>query len=104
VAASLWLRWARPHLALTRFEMRPLAFDRGFVIAVLYMTLFATVLTFSVQNWAQAKISATKAAIIFALEPVCAAIFAAAILSERLGIRGYAGGGLVIAGIVVSEM
>jgi drug/metabolite transporter (DMT)-like permease len=104
VAASLWLRWAQPHLALTWFELRPLAFDRGFVIAVLYMTLFATVLTFSVQNWAQAKISATKAAIIFALEPVWAAIFAAAVLSERLGIRGYAGGGLVIAGIVVSEM
>jgi drug/metabolite transporter (DMT)-like permease len=103
-AASVALRLARPRLALTAFEGRPLAFDRGFVVAVAYMTLFATIVTFSAQNWAQARISATKAAIIFALEPVWAAIFAAVILAERLGARGLAGGALVVAGIVVSEI
>jgi drug/metabolite transporter (DMT)-like permease len=104
VTASLLIHGARPHLALTALETRPFALDRGFLVAVAYMTLFATIGTFTVQNWAQAKISATKAAIIFSLEPVWAAIFAAGILSERLGVRGYAGGALVIAGIVVSEM
>ena len=104
LAASLVLKQARTSLALTRFEARPLSFDRGFIVAVAYMTLFATIVTFSAQNWAQARISATKAAIIFALEPVWAAIFAAVILSERLGARGLAGGALVIAGIVVSEI
>lgn len=104
LAASAVLRWARPRLALTALEARPLSFDRGFVVAVAYMTLFATIVTFSAQNWAQARISATKAAIIFALEPVWAAIFAAVILGERLGARGLAGGALVVAGIVVSEM
>ena len=104
LAASAVFRIFRPAMALTGFEARPLSFDRGFTIAVAYMTLFATIATFTTQNWAQARISATKAAIIFALEPVWAAIFAAVILSERLGPRGYWGGALVIAGIVVSEI
>jgi len=103
-AGSAWLRLAAPRLAITAFEARPLSFDRAFVIAIAYMTLFATILTFAVQNWAQARISATKAAIIFALEPVWAAIFAAILLGERLGVRGYGGGALVIAGIIVSEL
>jgi len=102
--ASLALRLARPGLAITALELRAFSLDRGFLAAVGYMTLFATVGTFTVQNWAQARLSATRAAVIFALEPVWAALFAAAILSERMGVRGYAGGALVIAGIVVSEI
>jgi drug/metabolite transporter (DMT)-like permease len=43
-------------------------------------------------------------AIILALEPVFAALFAAWFLGERLGARGIAGGLLVLAGIVVSEL
>ena len=103
-AASLFLRLLRPALAITRLEARPFSLDRGFIVAVAYMTLFATIGTFTVQNWAQARISATRAAIVFALEPVWAAIFAAIVLGERLGARGYAGGALVVGGIVVSEI
>lgn len=101
---SLWLRAARPALAITAFEARPLVFDRDFVIAVAYMATFATIGTFAVQTWAQTKMSATHAAIIFALEPVWTAIFAAIVLSERLSRRAFLGGALVIAGIVVSEI
>jgi drug/metabolite transporter (DMT)-like permease len=102
--ASLWLKRAHPALTATRFEARPFLLDRGFLIAIAYMTVFATIGTFSVQNWAQARLTATRAAIIFALEPVWAAIFAAIILGERMGARGYLGGALVIAGIVASEL
>jgi drug/metabolite transporter (DMT)-like permease len=102
--ASLFLRYARPSLAIAALEQRTFSLDHRFLVAVGYMTLFATVGTFTVQNWAQARLSATRAAVIFALEPVWAALFAAAILSERMGVRGYAGGALVIAGIVVSEI
>jgi drug/metabolite transporter (DMT)-like permease len=48
--------------------------------------------------------SAVHGAIILALEPVFAALFAAWLLGERLGRRGVAGGLLVLAGIVVSEL
>ncbi len=68
------------------------------------MIVFATLITFIVTTWAQTKMSATHAAVIYALEPFWTAIFAAIILGERLGARGLAGGGFVIAGIVVSEM
>jgi drug/metabolite transporter (DMT)-like permease len=48
--------------------------------------------------------SAVHGAIILALEPVFAALFAAWLLHEHLGRRGAAGGILVLAGIVVSEI
>jgi drug/metabolite transporter (DMT)-like permease len=48
--------------------------------------------------------SATHAAILFALEPVFGALLAAPFLGERLGPRGLTGGSLVLAGIVVSEL
>ena len=48
------------------------------------MALAATVVTFLLQTWAQARMSATHAAVIFALEPVFTALFAAVILGERL--------------------
>jgi drug/metabolite transporter (DMT)-like permease len=102
--ASLFLRLARPPLAIAAVELRAFSLDRGFLVAIGYMTLFATIGTFTVQNWAQARLSATRAAVIFALEPVWAAIFAAIVLGERLGVKGYAGGALVIAGILVSEV
>jgi drug/metabolite transporter (DMT)-like permease len=103
-AMSVWLRAARPALAIMPIEARPLLFDRSFILAVAYMATFATIGTFAVQTWAQTKMSATHAAILFALEPVWTAIFAAFVLSERLCARALTGGALVIAGIVVSEV
>jgi drug/metabolite transporter (DMT)-like permease len=108
-AATLWalsfgLRFGHPPLSLVGFEARPLVFDPAFVAAISYMIVFATLITFIVTTWAQTKMSATHAAVIYALEPFWTAIFAAIILSERLGVKGYWGGALVIAGIVVSEM
>jgi drug/metabolite transporter (DMT)-like permease len=103
-AFALFFRLARPGIAYTAVETRPLTMDGEFWIAVGYMTIFATLISFSVQTWAQTRMSATHAAIIFALEPVWAAIFAAWLLSERLGMRGLTGGVLVIAGIVTSEL
>src|SRR6266567_4781291 len=63
-----------------------------------------TVGSFVGQTWSQRHMSATHAAIIFSLEPVFAAILAGWFLQESLGHRGFAGGGLVLIGIVVSEL
>jgi drug/metabolite transporter (DMT)-like permease len=78
--------------------------EGAFLRGVLYLGTIGTVGTFLSQTWAQRHMSATHAAIIFALEPVWAALFAAWFLGERLGARGYWGGALVLAGIVVSEL
>ena len=85
-------------------EARPLVFDRTVVLSILWMALVATVVTFLAQNWAQARMPATHAAIMFALEPVFAALFAAVVLGERMSRRDGAGAALVLAGIVVSEL
>jgi len=85
-------------------EARPVAWGGTFIRSVLYLGSIGAVGTFLGQTWAQRQMSATHAAIIFTLEPVFAALLAAWLLSERLGARGFAGGALVLAGIVVSEM
>lgn len=85
-------------------EARPLVFGRTVVLAILWMALIATVVTFLAQTWAQARMPATHAAIMFALEPVFTALFAAFFLGERMSRRDWTGAGLVLAGILVSEM
>ena len=85
-------------------ESRPVAWEGTFLWGVLYLGTIGSVGTFLAQTWAQRHMSATHAAIIFALEPVVAALLAARFLGERLGGRGILGGLLVLAGIVVSEL
>ena len=85
-------------------EARPVAWGGTFIGSVLYLGSIGAVGTFLGQTWAQRRMSATHAAIIFTLEPVFAALLAAWLLSERLEARGFTGAALVLAGIVVSEL
>lgn len=85
-------------------EARPIPWQEGFPATVAYLGSVCTVLAFLGWTWAQGRMSAVHGAILLALEPVFAAIFAAWLLRERLGPRGLAGGVLVLAGIVVSEL
>ncbi len=91
-------------LAGAAFELRPLVWEGTFLRSVLYLGTIGTVGTFVTQTWAQGHMSATHAAIIFALEPVWAALLAAWFLGERLGVSGWWGGALVLLGIVISEL
>jgi drug/metabolite transporter (DMT)-like permease len=85
-------------------ELRPIVWGGTFLAGILYLGTIGTVGTFFTQTWAQRHMSATHAAIVFALEPVWAALLAAWLLNERLGVSGLWGGALVLAGIVVSEV
>ena len=91
-------------LLRTPAETRPIVWQGTFLWSVLYLGSIGGVGTFLAQTWAQRHMSATHAAIIFALEPVVAALLAARFLGERLGERGIVGGFLVLAGILVSEL
>ncbi|HEY3171084.1 MAG TPA: DMT family transporter [Thermoanaerobaculia bacterium] len=104
VAATAAILTAVARFAGAPLETRPVVWQGGFLQAVLYLGTIGTVGTFLSQTWAQRHMSATHAAIIFALEPVWAALLAAWLLNERLGSRGAWGGALVLAGIVVSEL
>jgi len=76
----------------------------GLVTAVLVTALLATALAFSIQNWAQQFTPPAHTALIFALEPVFAALTSWLVLGERLGGRLFAGAAMILAGMVISEI
>jgi len=51
---------------------------------VLYLSVFATLLAFGVQTWAQRKLPPVRMALLSALEPAFAALWAAVLIGERL--------------------
>ncbi|MGH9356697.1 MAG: DMT family transporter [Terriglobia bacterium] len=82
-----------------RFHWTP-----GLGWAFVATAIFATAFAFGVQTWAQKYVPASHTALIFALEPVFAALTSYSILGERLGVSALAGAGLVLAGMVLSEL
>ena len=78
---------------------------RGWTVwcALLVTGIFASALGFLVQTWAQRRISASRTAIAFAMEPVFAGIFGFWLAGDRLGAIGWAGCALIMAGILVAE-
>jgi drug/metabolite transporter (DMT)-like permease len=78
--------------------------SRALVAAVLFCGLAAGVGALVLQAWAQARTTAVRAALIFALEPVWAAVYSVWLGRERLGPRELLGGGLIVLGIVVAEV
>ena len=73
-------------------------------LALLISSLLSTALAFTVQAWAQQVTTATRAALIFALEPVVAWVFAFTLMGERLPTRAIFGACLILAGILVAEL
>lgn len=65
--------------------------------------VFATALAFYMQNRFQRYSTATKTAIIFSGEPIFAAVFAYLLLGEKVGLIAWAGGLLIIFGMIVSQ-
>jgi drug/metabolite transporter (DMT)-like permease len=66
--------------------------------------LLSTALAFTVQAWAQQITSATRAALIFALEPVFAWGFSYIFMGERLPAKAVLGAVLILGGILVAEL
>ncbi len=71
--------------------------------AIILNGVFATALAFYMQNRFQRHSTATKTAIIFSGEPISAAIFAYFLLGEKVGLVAWAGGLLIIFGMIVSQ-
>ena len=65
--------------------------------------IFATALAFYMQNRFQRYSTATKTAIIFSGEPIFAAMFAYLLLGEKVGLVAWAGGLLIIFGMIISQ-
>jgi drug/metabolite transporter (DMT)-like permease len=82
--------------ALLRIEARAWA-------GLAFLGLGCTALAYFVQTWAQARTSAARAALIFALEPAFAALVSVALGRERFGAAEMLGGGLIVAGVALAE-
>lgn len=71
--------------------------------ALLITALLATCLAFFTQNYMQRFTSPSHTAIIFTMEPVFAAFFAAWLLQESLTSGAYLGGFLILCGMLLAE-
>lgn len=72
--------------------------------ALAYLAVLATVLTLVVQTRYQKDTTPTRAAVIFSLEPVFAALMAYVVIGEQIGTLGVVGGAVVVGGLLVSEL
>jgi len=72
--------------------------------AALFTGVLATALAFALQNHLQRFTTPTHTALIFAAEPVFAALFGVWLAGETLTHRGIAGGVLIVAGTLASEV
>jgi drug/metabolite transporter (DMT)-like permease len=72
--------------------------------AVLVTGMLATALAFTTMAWAQQYTSATRAALIFALEPVVAWLTSFLLNGERMADRAVFGAFLILTGIVMVEL
>jgi drug/metabolite transporter (DMT)-like permease len=94
-------------LGITTFRLfGPVRFHAtpGVAAAVLITGLLATALAFTVMAWAQQFTSASRTALIFALEPVIAWLTSYLISGEILPERGRVGAGLILGGILLVEV
>ena len=78
--------------------------DEAFFVAVAVTSVFATVLAFFVQTAAQRYTTPVKTSLIFTFEPVSAGIVGYFFGGEILSGAQIAGAGLILFGIVVSEV
>ncbi len=74
------------------------------VFAIVVTAVFATAFAFGTQVWAQQYTPPAHTALIFALEPVFAALTSRFVTGEHLGGKVLLGSALILAGMVISEV
>lgn len=72
--------------------------------AVITTAALATALSFFLFTWAQQRLSATRVALLFALEPVFAGLTSWLVAGEAWNARSLAGAGLILVAIVLVEL
>ncbi|HEX6549113.1 MAG TPA: DMT family transporter [Gammaproteobacteria bacterium] len=72
-------------------------------LSLLYLGLVASAGMLFLQAAGQRHVSAEKAAVIYAMEPVFAAVFGWWWLGEAMGMRGLIGGAMVVGAVILGE-
>ncbi|MCU0232267.1 MAG: DMT family transporter [Acidobacteria bacterium] len=98
LATGLLCLLAAPLVETVRFETSP-----GLLARLFFLALVATALFLGLQNYGQAHTTPTRAAILFASEPVWAALFGR-LSGEVLAPHQLFGAAIVLTGIVVATV
>jgi drug/metabolite transporter (DMT)-like permease len=103
--AWMMLFWTALFSSMAAPAFGPVDFHalKAVIPGLLYLGIVVTAAAFWGQTYFQPKTSATAAAVIFATEPVFAAVFAGLFLHERLNSSGWIGAVLILSGILVHE-
>jgi len=91
-------------LAAMAWEDSAMHWNPSYAAALLYAAVFATALALLWQMQSQQFMSSARAALIFCLEPVFAAITSWLWLGERLSLPQWAGGILILGGMLLPEL
>ncbi len=86
------------------FDAAPFTGMSEAVVPLLYGGLVSVGIAYTLQVVGQRHALATHASLIMATESVFGALGGALLLGENMGLRGYLGAGLMIAGIVISQI
>jgi len=83
-------------------ESRRVRWSGGFALEILYLGVVTNGVGFFVQAWGQKRVPPTRTAVLFAGEPVFAAVFGAWLASERFGLSAFLGAALVMAAVALT--
>ncbi|MGI3785471.1 MAG: DMT family transporter [Janthinobacterium lividum] len=72
--------------------------------SLVYLAVVAAALAMVLQTWAQAHVEPSRAAVVMAMEPVWAAVFAVALGGERVTVRMVLGGLAIVAAMYLVEL
>ena len=81
----------------------PQQWTGSLIFAFIITSVFATAYAFWAMTTFQNRTTPTRAALIYTLEPVFAAIFSIWLAGDRLTSIGWCGGGLIVIGMIVAE-
>jgi drug/metabolite transporter (DMT)-like permease len=82
----------------------PQVWTGSLVFAFITTSVFATAYAFWAMTTFQKRTTPTRAALIYTLEPVFAAVFSIWLAGDRLSSIGWVGGALIVVGMIVAEL
>ena len=101
--AALGVAWMLLDSGATRVLSLPAVINLEVLLGLLFLGALASAATFFLQAVAQTHVSAEQAAIIYAMEPVFAALFAWIYLAEIMTPMAQAGALVVVFAVVLGQ-
>lgn len=99
IAALIGIGETREYPPIIEQLSNPVVFQ-----AVLYSALLGSAFAYWAQTASQRLLEPHKVALVFALEPIFAHLFAFLFLQELLGLQGWIGASLIICGMLYAEL